>query len=81
MKKILYLVSFCFILSACSTDGLESLTEDTKNPATVPYYALMGNATVSLFDYMNSCNVNDNNFRLYSQYQIRFLELGVISMI
>ncbi len=68
MKKILYLVSFCFILSACSTDGLESLTEDTKNPSTVPYYALMGNATVSLFDYMNSCNVNVNNFRLYSQY-------------
>lgn len=68
MKKILYLLSFCFILSACSTDGLESLTVDSKNPETVPYYTLLANATFTMFDYMNSCNVNVNNFRLYSQY-------------
>lgn len=67
MKKLLYLASLVFIFSACSGDGLSDLTKDEKNPETVPYYSLMANATVTMFDYMNSCNVNNNNFRLWAQ--------------
>lgn len=65
MKKILIICLSIVILTACD---LTSLNVDTKNPTEVPAGTLFANATVELFDYMVSTNVNENNLRLWSQY-------------
>jgi hypothetical protein len=67
MKKILFLSLIVFVLGAC-TENISDYNTDTKNPEVVPASALIGNATVSLFDFMAEPNVNVNNFRLYAQH-------------
>lgn len=67
MKKIIYLLAFVFAFGSCA-DDLTDLNVDTKNPQLVPATNLVANATVELFDFMTSTNVNVNNFRLWSQH-------------
>lgn len=67
MKKILFLTIMVFVMGSC-TDNISDLNVDTKNPEEVPSSALIANATVALFDFMCTQNVNTNNFRLYAQY-------------
>ncbi len=66
MKRILILCVGFFMLGACS--DLTELNVDTKNPETVPANSLIANATVALFDFMASPNVNVNNLRLWAQH-------------
>ena len=66
MKKLLFLSLLVFVFAACT--DISEFNKDTKNPETVPASALIGNATVALFDYMSEPNVNVNNFRLYAQH-------------
>ncbi|MGB0428962.1 MAG: SusD/RagB family nutrient-binding outer membrane lipoprotein [Bacteroidia bacterium] len=65
MKKILALVLTVSILSSCG--DLTELNVDTKSPQTVPAGSLFANATKELSDWMSSSNVNENNWRLWSQ--------------
>jgi hypothetical protein len=67
MKKT-FLTIFCFsiLLASCEVD--EGLNIDKKNPTEVPGSGLFTNATRNFFDLMQSANVNENVFRLYSQY-------------
>ena len=67
MKKY-FIITLCLFLSISSCDVDESLNIDTKKPTTVPGSGLFTNATRNMFDLMNSTSVNDNVFRLYSQY-------------
>jgi len=65
MKK-LFIIGFALVsLAACS--DLTLLNKDIKNPEEVPAGSLFANATVELFDFMVSTNVNVNNFRLWAQ--------------
>lgn len=66
MKKILLFFLTVLVFSACS--DLTELNEDIKNPQEVPANSLVANATVSLFDFMTSTNVNQNNLRLWAQH-------------
>jgi hypothetical protein len=54
-------------LTLVSCEDLTEMNKDIKNPETVPAGALFANATKVLFDFMTSTNVNQNNFRLWSQ--------------
>lgn len=65
MKKLI-IASFV-ILGLVACDDLADLNVDTKNPQEVPAGSLFANATVTLFDFLASTNVNVNNFRLYAQ--------------
>lgn len=65
MKKLIIASFVIFGLVAC--DDLADLNVDTKNPQEVPAGSLFANATVTLFDFLSSTNVNVNNFRLYAQ--------------
>jgi hypothetical protein len=67
MKKY-FIIPLCFLLTISSCNVDESLNIDTKQPTTVPGSGLFTNATRNMFDLMNSTSVNDNVFRLYSQY-------------
>jgi hypothetical protein len=67
MKKLLFLSLIVFVFGAC-TENISDYNADTKNPEVVPSSALIGNATVELFDFMAEPNVNVNNFRLYAQH-------------
>jgi hypothetical protein len=65
MKKI-----FLSVLALAFFAGCQDLTEfnkDPKNPSEVEAGSLVANATVELFDFMTSTNVNVNNFRLWAQ--------------
>lgn len=67
MKKYLIIfISITIYFSSCKID--EGLNIDEKSPTTVPGSGLFSNATRNMFDLMNSCNVNENVFRLYAQY-------------
>ena len=55
------------LLVLVSCEDLTELNKDVKNPQEVPAGSLFANATVELFDYMSSTNVNENNFRLWAQ--------------
>ncbi len=66
MKKIL--IALLALVTVASCQNLTELNRDTKNPEEVPAGTLFANATVSLFDFMVSTNVNVNNLRLWSQY-------------
>lgn len=66
MKKILVICLSVVVMSACA--DLTELNVDTKNPQEVSGASLFANATKSLVDFMQSTNVNVNNFRLWSQY-------------
>lgn len=67
MKKY-FIISLCFVLTIISCGVNENLNIDTKSPTTVPGSGLFTNATRNMFDLMNSTSVNNNVFRLYSQY-------------
>lgn len=67
MKKIFIIIISVFtVLASCEVS--ESLNIDQKSPTTVPASGLFANGLRNLFDQMNSCNVNNNVLRLYSQY-------------
>jgi hypothetical protein len=66
MKKILIIALSVFVMSACT--DLTELNKDIKNPQEVSAGSLFANATKELFDFMVSTNVNENNFRLWSQH-------------
>jgi len=66
MKKIL--IALIALVTVASCQNLTDLNRDTKNPEEVPAGTLFANATVELFDFMVSTNVNVNNLRLWSQY-------------
>lgn len=65
MKK-LFIIGLALVSLAACTD-LTELNKDIKNPEQVPAGSLFANATVTLFDFMVSTNVNVNNFRLWAQ--------------
>ncbi|CAD0004926.1 SusD/RagB family nutrient-binding outer membrane lipoprotein [Flavobacterium chungangense] len=67
MKKIFFILFTAIITTSCS-DDLEKLNENVKDPANVPGEVLFTSAQKSLVDQMMSTNVNDNVFRLLSQY-------------
>ena len=69
MKTIIKysLVSLLFLSLSCTKD-IEKFNENDKAPTSVPANALFANATVELMDYLSSCNVNVNTFRLWSQH-------------
>lgn len=66
MKKILIICLSVVVMSACT--DLTELNVDTKNPQEVSGASLFANSTKELVDFMQSTNVNVNNFRLWSQY-------------
>ena len=66
MKKLLIICCSFLVFSACS--DLTELNVNTKNPEVVPASSLIANATVELFDFLSSTNVNENNLRLWSQH-------------
>ncbi|MFD1096822.1 SusD/RagB family nutrient-binding outer membrane lipoprotein [Salegentibacter chungangensis] len=67
MKKVLLTIfCFTFLFTSCEVD--EGLNRDKKNPTAVPGSGLFTNATINLFNQMNSASVNENVFRLYAQY-------------
>lgn len=66
MKKILILGVVLFSFFSCG--DITELNENVKNPQRVEAGSLFANATVEMFDFMASTNVNVNNFRLWSQY-------------
>jgi hypothetical protein len=63
--RILILIPALLIANSCK--DLSEFNQDIKNPQTVPAGALFANATISLFNFMTSANVNTNNFRLWAQ--------------
>ena len=66
MKNLTIFILTLFILMSCG-EKLSDLNKDIKNPEAVPAGALFANAMKELHDYMSDCNVNINNFRLWSQ--------------
>ncbi|MCL9809178.1 SusD/RagB family nutrient-binding outer membrane lipoprotein [Flavobacterium luminosum] len=68
MKKYLVLLSTAFIFSCASDEKYEDLNRDPNNPTNVSSESLFTSATKSLFDQMESTNVNTNVFRLFAQY-------------
>lgn len=67
MKKILFLLFFTGFAFSCSKDFAD-LNTDTKRPSAVPPGTLFAGAQKSLIDIMTSSNVNNNIFRMLSQY-------------
>ncbi|MGB2128881.1 MAG: SusD/RagB family nutrient-binding outer membrane lipoprotein [Flavicella sp.] len=65
-KHIALFAAISFLFTSCEVD--ESLNIDKKNPTEVPASGLFTNALKNLGNRMNSCSVNENVFRLYSQY-------------
>ncbi|GGX23271.1 SusD/RagB family nutrient-binding outer membrane lipoprotein [Aquimarina muelleri] len=66
MKKILILIT-AVIIASCS-DNLENLSQNIKDPITVPGESLFTSAQKDLVDQMVDLNVNNNNTKLWSQY-------------
>ena len=68
MKKIFFIVAFASItLSSCS-DDITDANVDSKSPTTTKPEFLFTNAQKTLIDQMVSTSVNQNVFRLFSQY-------------
>ena len=68
MKKYLILLSSVLIVSCASDEKYEDLNRDPNNPTDVSAESLFNASTKSLFDQMESTNVNTNVFRLFAQY-------------
>jgi hypothetical protein len=68
MKKYLILLSSVLVLSCASDASYEDLNRDPNNPTQVSAEALFTSSTKSLFDQMESTNVNNNVYRLFAQY-------------
>ena len=68
MKKYILLI-FTLVLASCASDeAYEDLNKNPNAPAEVTDSQLFVLATNSLTDFIESTNVNVNNFRLYAQY-------------
>jgi len=68
MKKYI-LIIFTLVLASCASDETyEDLNKNPNKPAEVTDSQLFVSATNSLTDFIESTNVNVNNFRLYAQY-------------
>ena len=68
MKKY-FLLIFTLALASCASDeAYEDLNKNPNAPAEVTDSQLFVSATNSLTDFIESTNVNVNNFRLYAQY-------------
>jgi hypothetical protein len=68
MKKF-FLLILTVVLTSCSSDEVyEDLNKNPNAPAEVSDGQLFVSATNSLTDFIESTNVNVNNFRLYAQY-------------
>jgi hypothetical protein len=65
MKKILILITISICIQSCVKDDIN--TDPNSAYTTVPE-TLISNAQKELSDYMNTPNVNENNFRLTMQY-------------
>ncbi|GGE96662.1 Starch-binding associating with outer membrane [Chishuiella changwenlii] len=68
MKKILLGLVTVFALNSCTDEDYDNLNHDPINPEVVPASYLVTGATTSYFYRMISTNVNQNIFRLVSQY-------------
>lgn len=69
MKKIFITLVTISLLFACATDErYDELNIDGNNPNKVPSKTLFTGAIKNLFDINESTNVNNNVFRLFSQY-------------
>lgn len=75
MKKYLLFLATLFILS-CSDEDYEDLNRDPNNPTEVSPENLFTASQKSLFDQLESTNVNVNVFRLFSQYwtEVTYIE-------
>ena len=68
MKKYIFLLFILALASCASDEKYEDLNKDPNKPAEVTDNQLFVSATNSLTDFIESTNVNINNFRLYAQY-------------
>ena len=69
MKKFLILSFAVALISGCSSDeSYEELNKNPNAPAEVSDSQLFVSSINSLTDFIESTNVNVNNFRLYAQY-------------
>ena len=68
MKKTLIIALSSLVLATGCVDNLKEYNVDVKNPSIVPGTALFANAERTVAREINSTNVNQNPFRLYSQY-------------
>lgn len=68
MKKYLILLSSVLVISCASDERYEDLNRDPNNPTQVSADALFTASAKSLFDQMESTNVNTNVYRLFAQY-------------
>jgi hypothetical protein len=66
-KKYLILLVLVAFFASC-TDKFEEFNTDIKNPATVTGEALFSNAQITLVDQITNTNVNNNVWKLFSQY-------------
>ena len=67
-KNIIFTLAFAFFLSCSSNEDYQELNKNPNAPAEVSDGQLFVSATNSLTDFIESTNVNVNNFRLYAQY-------------
>ena len=68
MKKYFLLIVTIFLTSCSSDEAYEDLNRNPNRPSEVTDSQLFVSATNSLTDFIESTNVNINNFRLYAQY-------------
>lgn len=68
MKNYFLLLLTIFALSCSSNEAYEDLNKNPNAPSEVSDNKLFVSATNSLTDFVESTNVNVNNFRLYAQY-------------
>jgi hypothetical protein len=68
MKRIFIIYSLLTIFFVSCTDKFEDFNTDQKNPAEVDGNSLFTNAQKELADQVNQTSVNQNNFKLLSQY-------------
>lgn len=67
MKKILLYLLPLALLTSC-VDSLSDYNIDQKRASSAPPATLFSNAVRNMSDILTTPNVNNNNFRLYSQY-------------
>ena len=68
MKKYTLILATFFVFSCQSDADYEDLNRDPNNPTSVSPESLFTSSEKSLFDQLESTNVNNNVFRLFSQY-------------